>query len=122
MVGDDKVRYCTHCNQRVYNLTAMTRDEAERLIADRDGRMCLRYYRRPDGRIMTSDCPVGTKEVRNRRILISGSLLAFLINLAMAAQPEQVEQGNRVVTLPMESTLPPDVQARPTEDYVMGKP
>jgi hypothetical protein len=88
MEGDEKSRHCSHCNLRVYNLTAMTRAEVEQLIASRDGRLCLRYYRRADGRIMTSDCPIGVRRTRRRRILVSGSLLAFLLNLALAARAE----------------------------------
>ena len=32
MYGNDRVRFCGQCNQNVYNLSAMTREEAENLI------------------------------------------------------------------------------------------
>jgi hypothetical protein len=112
MEGDEKSRHCTHCNLRVYNLTAMTCAEAEQLIGTRDGRLCLRYYRRSDGRIMTSDCPVGKRRTLARRLAMSGGLLAFVINLAVAIQPSRIEQGDISITYP---------QGPPSGDFAMGK-
>jgi len=61
MKGTDQVRHCTHCSRNVYNISEMSRQEAAELIQQTEGRMCVRYYSRPDGSIMTRDCgkPVG---------------------------------------------------------------
>lgn len=64
MVGDDRVRHCGRCDLNVYNVAAMTREEAERLIVAREGRLCMRVYQRADGTILTADCPVGLAAVR----------------------------------------------------------
>jgi len=64
MVGDDRVRFCGSCAKNVYDLSAMTRDEAERFVASRTEAVCVTFRRRADGRVLTSDCPVG---VRRRR-------------------------------------------------------
>ena len=32
MTGDEKVRFCRQCRQQVYNLSQMTRGEAEQLL------------------------------------------------------------------------------------------
>jgi len=56
MTGDDRVRLCTHCAKNVYNISSMSRDEAADLIESTEGRVCIRYYTRPDGSIMTRDC------------------------------------------------------------------
>ena len=37
MVGDERVRACGSCDKHVYNLSAMTRDEAQALIIERNG-------------------------------------------------------------------------------------
>jgi cytochrome c-type biogenesis protein CcmE len=66
MKGDERVRLCTQCAKHVYNLSAMTRREAEELLA-REPRLCIRYYERPDGTILTTDCPTGTRKRRARR-------------------------------------------------------
>jgi hypothetical protein len=79
MVGDDRVRFCGQCEKNVYNLSAMPRDEAEALLGARDGRMCVRLYKRQDGTVLTTDCPVGVKRRRRRRALagvLGGGLLA----------------------------------------------
>ena len=85
MHGDDKVRHCSKCSQRVFNLSSMTSEEAEMLIASRDGRMCLRFYRRDDGKVMTKDCPVGVARSRRSAIVMTGTLLTFLLSVASAA-------------------------------------
>lgn len=65
MRGDVRVRHCGTCDHRVYNLSEMTRDEAEALLQTTSGKVCARYYRRHDGTIMTADC-AGTPQLRPR--------------------------------------------------------
>jgi hypothetical protein len=64
MSGSDRVRFCGRCEKNVYNLSAMTRAEAEQLVRQREGRTCIRLYRRSDGTVITSDCPVGMRRQR----------------------------------------------------------
>jgi hypothetical protein len=59
MTGDERVRYCPHCRLNVFNLSEMGRTEAEELVAQATGRLCVRYYQRSDGTVMTQDCPGG---------------------------------------------------------------
>src|SRR5437763_16075542 len=66
MIGSEQMRYCGQCSLNVYNLSGMTRDEAESLIARNEGRLCVRFYRRTDGTIITRDCPVGLRAIRDR--------------------------------------------------------
>ena len=47
MVGNDKVRFCTHCAKDVNNLSAMTRKEAIRLVRKSGGSLCIRYVQQP---------------------------------------------------------------------------
>ncbi len=61
MDGDERVRFCRECNRNVYNLSAMTDAEARRVVAEREGRLCVRFYQRRDGTVLTSDCPVAQK-------------------------------------------------------------
>ena len=55
MVGNDDVRFCRHCDLSVYNLSAMTRKDAMRIVIESKGKLCARYIRRPDGAIHTTD-------------------------------------------------------------------
>jgi hypothetical protein len=71
MTGDDRVRFCHACEKNVYNLSAMTRDEAERLWRQLEGRMCARLFQRADGTVITSDCAIGERARRSRRITLA---------------------------------------------------
>ena len=66
MLGDNRKRYCGECKLNVYNLSGMTRAEAENLIMNAEGRLCVRFYKRADGSVLTEDCPVGWAKVKNR--------------------------------------------------------
>jgi hypothetical protein len=68
MPGDDQVRTCGDCKKRVYNLSTMTRAEAEALIASREN-PCVRLYRRRDGTVVTADCAPRLHKIR-RRVLV----------------------------------------------------
>jgi hypothetical protein len=66
MRGNGRVRLCTKCSKKVFNLSAMSRADAEVLVRKHAGAgLCVRFYRRLDGTVMTNDCPVG---VRARRV------------------------------------------------------
>jgi hypothetical protein len=88
MTGDARVRACGDCKKNVYNLSEMTRDEAEALILEKEGRLCVRYYQRADGTILLKDCAVGVKRRRRRRVIAAGvaaSLAGVAGSLANAA-------------------------------------
>lgn len=95
MTGDDRVRACGSCNKNVYNLSEMTRDEAEALILEKEGRLCVRYFQRKDGTILLKDCAVGIAQKRKRRLFAAGAA-AVLAGGGFAAyertRPEPVKQ------------------------------
>lgn len=66
MIGDSRKRYCGECKLNVYNLSGMSRAEAENLIVNSEGRLCVRFYQRADGTVLTEDCPVGWARVKER--------------------------------------------------------
>lgn len=57
MRGDDAVRRCPRCDRDVYDLAQMTSGEIDALLARPEGTPCVRLRRRPDGRVVTADCP-----------------------------------------------------------------
>ena len=59
MTGDQRARFCGSCHKNVYDISQMTRAQAQQLIAEKEGNVCVRLHRRPDGTVITSDCPVG---------------------------------------------------------------
>jgi Carboxypeptidase regulatory-like domain len=79
MPGDDRVRHCHACNLNVYNLSAFTEREIRALVANREGRLCARLYRRSDGTVLTRNCPVGLRVVTRRISRVAGAILSFLV-------------------------------------------
>ena len=79
MPGGDTVRSCAHCARKVYNLSEMPMAEAADLIRAAEGKLCVRFYRRADGTIMTKDCPTGIRAVRLRAARIIGVAFASIL-------------------------------------------
>jgi hypothetical protein len=98
MQGDDRVRFCGQCKLNVYNTSVMTSEEIRALATQ--GRNCLQIYRRADGTMITDDCPVGLRRVRDGiRTLAKAvaSIATFVIGCAsVSAQtvPASCESGN----------------------------
>lgn len=74
MTGDERVRHCGACQKNVYNLSSMTREEAQALIVEKEGKLCVRYFQRSDGTILTADCTVGIRRKRKVRVLAAGAV------------------------------------------------
>jgi hypothetical protein len=77
MTGDDRVRFCGQCEKNVYNLSSMKREEAEALILEKEGKLCIRYFQRTDGTIIVKDCPVGVRRRRRRRWFAASAAAVF---------------------------------------------
>jgi hypothetical protein len=84
MTGDERVRHCAHCDKDVFNLSSMTRDEAEALVRAKAGNLCARYYQRQDGTILLADCAVGIAQKKKRRVIAAGAAM-LLAGSATAA-------------------------------------
>jgi hypothetical protein len=95
MRGDDRVRFCEQCGLNVYNLSAMSAAEAAGLLARSEGRLCVRFYRRADGTLLTEDCPVGVRRWRRRVSRAAVAALTALLSLfggtALAARRAPVQ-------------------------------
>ncbi len=86
MQGDARTRFCRQCNLNVYNLSAMTRQEATAVVAQTEGRVCVKYFQRQDGTVITADCPVGLKLLRERVAGITSVVLAAVMSLVFFAE------------------------------------
>ncbi len=81
MTGDERVRHCHACQLNIYNTTEMTTKEVEHLIENREGRLCIRLFRRSDGTVLTKDCPVGLRAVRKRIGIFAGAAMSAVLGL-----------------------------------------
>jgi hypothetical protein len=83
MDGNGRVRHCAQCDKQVFNLSAMSRADAEVLVRERAGELCVRLYQRHDGTVLTTDCPVGVRRRLSARALLSVATTALLGGLAL---------------------------------------
>jgi hypothetical protein len=142
MLGDERKRFCGECKLNVYNLSSMSQREAEDLVANAEGRLCVRFYRRIDGTVITENCPVGWARVKQRaKIYVTATfslLMALLSGLFIvslfARNNKTVEVGELVVkptptptpkVVPLMGavryTPPPPTQERSSFSEMKGK-
>jgi len=121
MKGDNRVRFCGQCKLKVYDLSEMSRSEAEALIQAREGRTCVRYFRRPDGTLLTRDCPVGLRAVRQRFVravaALAGILLALVTGTLFAGRLKRSHPDAFRCESPVFSRW---IQPQPEHVYFMG--
>ncbi len=124
MRGDGRTRFCEGCQLHVHNLSAMPRDEAERLVCEASGRLCVRYEVAADGAVMTLDY----QEPRGRRggwrfwtaIGAVGALLAGAAQAIMSGRQQQTVMIAGAITRPVTVAPVPVGRADPT--WRMGSP
>src|SRR5688572_13815455 len=100
MIGDERVRFCGQCELNVYNLSAMTKAQADNLIVRTEGRLCVRFFRRKDGSIITQDCPVGLRALRQRMSRIRRAVASMLLGFFAGSAGSYALNGFE--------TVPPD--------------
>ena len=119
MIGDERARFCGQCRLNVYNLSGMTKREAEALIVNAEGRLCVRFYRRADGTILTANCPVGLRALKRRLSRVASAtlsaILGFFAGLGLYTALDEREPIRMMGT--METTK---VMEEPPANTVMG--
>ncbi len=75
MTGDERVRSCGDCHKRVYNLSELTREEAQALVVEHEGKLCVRFFQRADGTILLRDCSIGVRRNRRRKIIAGAAAI-----------------------------------------------
>lgn len=76
MRGNEKQRYCEHCRKHVYYLGAMPTDEAERLVCERAGSMCVRFARDPQTNAVITLNYAPKKQYSRRRAIATLAAVA----------------------------------------------
>jgi hypothetical protein len=111
MSGDERERLCASCNKTVYDVSAMTRADAESLLTAKGTDACLRIFRRFDSTIITADCPVGVEKKKRarRRGAIAGALAAT----AAATAGFALTQRSATHSTPVTHAPPDGVQMPP---------
>ena len=105
MIGNDRVRFCEHCAQSVNNLSEMTRKDVTRLLASSRGRLCVRYYTRPDGAIQTA--PRRLHQIGGRASRVAAG--AFTAALSLCANVAAQTASQTPAPAAAQHQLPPGV-------------
>lgn len=86
MIGNDRVRFCDHCSLNVTDLSAMTPRKAMDFVARSQGRVCVRFIQKPNGRVLTRTMPERLYRIQRRvsRIAASAFTATLSISTAMA--------------------------------------
>lgn len=98
MEGDSRMRFCTLCQLNVYNISEMPRKEAEALLTNQSGQLCLRLYRRQDGTLITKDCPVGRRMLdgaKKRLRAVAAAIIAMLNVPAVFGQQQNLKSPDQ---------------------------
>lgn len=127
MVGDDHARFCGKCEKNVYNLSALTREEAEAVLRAKEGELCVRLYQRADGTVLTQDCPVGVRRKRMRvvgALALGGTFAGALASFAYAAGADTAEAPPpcQVEVVSVELPLPPLTPPTPADIVAPNAP
>src|SRR5215510_10450627 len=85
MTGDDRVRFCEECRRNVYNISSMTTSEAETLLSHNVGRICIRFERGADDRIVTAPEPVALPIRRFPAHKLASAVTAVLLSASVGA-------------------------------------
>ncbi len=124
MLGNDQVRFCQECKLNVYNLSGMSREQAEDVVRAKEGNLCVRFYRRSDGTVLTQNCPVGIKAIKQKvartATAIISATIAFFTGLGgwYNLQPNlELEDPSSEQLLIMGGTM-----SLPTEDKQADEP
>lgn len=91
MAGNEKVRFCSHCDLEVNNLSAMSRKEALRFVRRSSGRICVRYIENP-----SANAPVFAD--RLYRIGRRAGIAAGVLGASLAVSTAAYAQGEVVLT------------------------
>lgn len=97
MVGDERERFCQSCALNVYDISQMTKTDAEEFLLSRQGvRACVQLYKRKDGTIITDNCPKGLRAIRDRGMRLMKTVAGFLVFMGLLPSAVLAEEPARV--------------------------
>jgi hypothetical protein len=124
MSGDDRTRFCNECNKHVYNLSAMTRRQAEAIIEASRGKLCARVTRQEDGTTVVKDDFIlptaGLHHIRRASPIASAVVSAMMaVSPVMAAQTSAPAKQSTSVLL-QQGQKKPGAQPHDTNSTLSG--
>ncbi len=130
MVGSERERNCGGCSKTVFNISDMTRGEAEAFLLENGSSQCMKFYRRTDGTVMTDNCPRALRKIRDKCKLVARiavGLVAFMVSLP-SALAQSIQTGDSAVVkknlqkIAAPDTVAPAMPGGALPMPLMGKP
>ncbi|MBX3114779.1 MAG: hypothetical protein KF836_09465 [Fimbriimonadaceae bacterium] len=90
MTGDDQSRFCSHCEKSVHNLAELSAGDAEQLLCNTSGRVCIRMVSGPQGSFKT-------KQGWFRRVALAGAATLTLVPLTACGPTENSGMVGKVL-------------------------
>jgi len=119
LTPEEAVRFCGDCRKNVYDVSKMSATETALLLqkAEVSGTsMCMQLYQRADGTIITDDCPVGLRRIRDawRKVRsVAAAFVVFIGAQSVFAQEKDSSTENKPrpsrgsVSIPMGGAIAP---------------
>ena len=117
-IQGEQVKHCAHCQKNVYNLSAMTEQDAENLLAQMPN-LCVRYSQNDEGQILTEEVLPPSRSPK----MPSTWLFRFVASVAaivtgLIARPASADTVQNAKTPPKKPTK---TQTQQTRHLIMGK-
>lgn len=94
MTGNDQIRFCSHCNLQVNNISELTYSQAARLVARSKGRLCVRYYRDAQGAPVIRQAPVALHQIARRVSRFAAGAFSATLSLSPEVAHTSPVQSN----------------------------
>lgn len=120
MKGDDRIRFCGQCTKNVYNISNMTRAEAQALLIDSEGRVCITMLKRADGTIVSDKCPPILKPIRYCWRRVSAAVIAAFALVATISRANADDDCKKNAQ-PSSNPLPVRTAGKPMMNPDFGK-
>ena len=84
MVGNERVRFCEHCQLHVTDLSAMTQRSAMEFVTRSRGRVCVRFIQKPNGSLLTRTMPEKLYRIHRRVSRVAAGAFTAALSLSSA--------------------------------------
>jgi hypothetical protein len=108
MFGNNEVRFCSHCAKNVHDISAMTRQKAEKLVKESNGNLCVRYVKTPNGKLISA--PQTLTKITRRATIVASVLATSLTFTSLTyAQGKPIKTTNNKIQLQKDKSKNNDI-------------
>ncbi len=98
MAGNDRMRFCEHCQLHVTDLSSLSRRDAMELAERAQGRLCVRFTTTPTGGAFTRTLPDKLYRIQRRVSRIAASAFTASLSISSAMAQSQATSSSDQIT------------------------